>query len=98
MKSSIAILFDNIVLDSSIGAEAPISTKWLDRAATILKLNEQREIQGVTTAAGLWMTAAIGVACGLGGLGLAVIGTIMTLLILALEHVIDTRIRTRKKH
>ena len=44
------------------------------------------------------MTAAIGVACGLDGLGLAVVGTIMALLILALEHVIDTRIRTRKNN
>jgi len=67
-------------------------------AGTILKLNEQREIKGLTTAAGLWMTAAIGVACGLGGSGLAVIGTIVALLILALEHVIDTRIRTRKNN
>ena len=60
-------------------------------AGTILKLNEQREIQGLTTAAGLWMTAAIGVAVGLGVLGLALIGTCVTLLILALEHVIDSR-------
>jgi len=60
-------------------------------AGTILKLNEQREIQGLTTAAGLWMTAAIGVAVGLGVLGIAVIGTLVTLLILALEHVIDSR-------
>jgi putative Mg2+ transporter-C (MgtC) family protein len=67
-------------------------------AGTILKLNEQREIKGLTTAAGLWMTAAIGVACGLGGIGLAVIATIVALLILALEHVIDTRIRTRKNN
>jgi len=67
-------------------------------AGTILKLNEQREIKGLTTAAGLWMTAAIGVACGLGGIGLAVIGTIVALLILALEHVIDTRIRTHKNN
>ena len=67
-------------------------------AGTILKLNEQREIKGLTTAAGLWMTAAIGVACGLGGIGLAVIGTIVALLILALEHVIDTRIRTSKNN
>src|ERR687883_11912 len=33
-------------------------------AGSILKLSEQREIQGLTTAAGLWMTAAIGVAVG----------------------------------
>jgi putative Mg2+ transporter-C (MgtC) family protein len=67
-------------------------------AGAILKLNEQREIQGLTTAAGLWMTAAIGVACGLGGLGLAVIGTTVALLILALEHVVDSRIRARKNN
>jgi putative Mg2+ transporter-C (MgtC) family protein len=31
-------------------------------AGTILKLNEERDIQGLTTAAGVWMTSAIGVA------------------------------------
>ena len=66
-------------------------------AGTILKLNEQREIQGLTTAAGLWMTAAIGVAVGLGALGLAVIGTVLTLLVLALEHVVNSRL-TRKNN
>ena len=34
-------------------------------AGSILKINEERDIQGLTTAAGLWMTAAIGVAVGL---------------------------------
>src|SRR5215207_6639562 len=58
-------------------------------AGSILKLNEKLEIQGLTTAAGLWMTAAIGVAVGLGGLGPALIGTVVTLLILVLERVID---------
>src|ERR1700752_177854 len=67
-------------------------------AGSILKLSEQREIRGLTTAAGLWMTAAIGVAVGLGALGLAVIGTIVTLLVLALEHVVDSRLNTHKKN
>ncbi len=65
-------------------------------AGTILKLNEQREIQGLTTAAGLWMTAAIGVAAGLGILGVAVIGTLVTVLVLVLEHFIDARRKTQK--
>ena len=65
-------------------------------AGSILKLSEQREIRGLTTAAGLWMTAAIGIAVGLGALGLAVIGTIVTLLVLALEHMIDSRISRKK--
>jgi putative Mg2+ transporter-C (MgtC) family protein len=67
-------------------------------AGTILKLNEQREIQGLTTAAGLWMTAAIGVAVGLGILGIALIGTVVTVLVLVLEHFIDSRRNTQNKN
>ena len=66
-------------------------------AGSILKLSEQQKIKGLTTAAGLWMTAIIGISVGLGALGLAVIGTLLTLLVLSLEHVVDSRI-TRKKN
>jgi putative Mg2+ transporter-C (MgtC) family protein len=48
----------------------------------ILKLHEQREIEGLTTAAGIWMTAAIGVAVGLGRLPLALMSVILALIIL----------------
>ena len=58
-------------------------------AGTILKLTEQREIQGLTTAAGLWMTAAIGVAVGLGALGIAVIATVLTVIVLYLQGLED---------
>ena len=66
-------------------------------AGSILKLSESREIKGLTTAAGLWMTAIIGISVGLDALGLAVIGTLLTLLVLGLEHVVDSRL-TRKKN
>lgn len=66
-------------------------------AGSILKLTEQREIQGLTTAAGLWMTAAIGVAVGLGSLGIAVIGTVVTLIVLALEGVAASRAEKEKE-
>ena len=52
-------------------------------AGSILKLSQEHEIKGLTTAAGLWMTAAIGVTVGLGALGIAIIATILTLVILA---------------
>ena len=55
-------------------------------AGTILKLTDQREIQGLTTATGLWMTAAIGVAVGLGALGIAVIATVLTVIVLYLQN------------
>ncbi|MEP7148956.1 MAG: MgtC/SapB family protein [Acidobacteriota bacterium] len=51
-------------------------------AGSILKRETGGNIQGVTTSAGIWMTAAIGVTIGLGGLGLAIMATILTLVIL----------------
>ncbi len=52
-------------------------------AGAILKLEQERMIHGLTTAAGIWMTAAIGVTVGLGGLGLALISTLMTWIVLS---------------
>src|SRR5205809_5737763 len=54
-------------------------------AGSILKLGEQHEIRGLTTAASVWMTAAIGVTVGLGNLGIGLMITILALIILALE-------------
>ena len=61
-------------------------------AGSILKLNEERDIQGLTTAAGIWMTAAVGVAVGLGGLGVALLSTLLTLIVLALVGSLEFRI------
>lgn len=60
-------------------------------AGSILKLSEERDIRGLTTAAGLWMTAAIGIACGGGELGIALISAVLTVIILALANVIESR-------
>lgn len=60
-------------------------------AGSILKLSEERDIKGLTTAASVWMTAAIGVAVGLGNLGIALLGTLFTLIVLALEGLYHSR-------
>ena len=60
-------------------------------AGSILKLSEERDIQGLTTAAGVWMTAAIGVSVGLGSLGVALLSTIFTLIVLALAGPLEDR-------
>src|SRR5687768_431905 len=60
-------------------------------AGSILKLSEERDIQGLTTAAGVWMTAAIGVAVGLGSLGVALLSTLFTLVILSLATRFERR-------
>jgi putative Mg2+ transporter-C (MgtC) family protein len=51
-------------------------------AGAILKLDEERKIRGLTTAAGIWLTAAVGVAAGLGRWGAAGVGVLLTWTIL----------------
>jgi putative Mg2+ transporter-C (MgtC) family protein len=62
-------------------------------AGSILKLSEERDIRGLTTAASIWMTAAVGVAVGLGSLGVALLSTFLTVIVLtvvgSLEYWID---------
>ena len=48
----------------------------------ILKQSEHRHIEGITTAAGIWLTATVGIVTGMGRLGLAIAGAIMALVIL----------------
>ena len=48
-------------------------------AGAILKRSNEREIQGLTTAAGIWMTAAAGMTAGLGRFGLAVMSVALRL-------------------
>jgi putative Mg2+ transporter-C (MgtC) family protein len=49
----------------------------------ILKLTAEHEIHGLTTAAGLWTTAAASLAAGLGQLPLAIVGVCLGLIVLA---------------
>ena len=58
-------------------------------AGAILKLEGEEEIQGLTTAAGIWMTAAIGITVGLGAVGIGLISTILALSILALAQPVE---------
>jgi putative Mg2+ transporter-C (MgtC) family protein len=56
-------------------------------AGTILKISQEHAIKGLTTAASVWMTAAIGVSVGLGNLGIGIMVTLLALLILWLWKV-----------
>jgi putative Mg2+ transporter-C (MgtC) family protein len=64
-------------------------------AGAILKLSEEREIAGLTTAAGIWMTAAIGLAVGLGRLGLAIVSMILTWITLSLVRKLEQRMELK---
>jgi putative Mg2+ transporter-C (MgtC) family protein len=51
-------------------------------AGAIIKHRNEEQVQGLTTAAGIFMTAAIGVACGLGRETTALISTLLALVAL----------------
>jgi len=63
-------------------------------AGAIIKLGGEREIKGLTTSASIWMTAAIGVAAGMGREATAVASTLIALFVLAVLRRAEMRIGT----
>lgn len=51
-------------------------------AGAILKSSNRGQIRGLTTAAGLWLTTAVGIAAGMGREASAVLGTVLALVTL----------------
>jgi len=66
-------------------------------AGAILKLANEREIHGLTTAAGVWTTAAASAIAALGQIAIALLGTLFGLLVLGmfrkLEKQLDHHVR-----
>lgn len=52
-------------------------------AGTIMKLHDEERIRGLTTAASIWLTAAVGIAAGAGREATAVLTTLFALFILS---------------
>lgn len=69
-------------------------------AGAILKSEEAREIRGLTTAAGIWLTAGVGIAAGLGRWGTAAVAVAASWIILTvlgrLEHRLDVNDQEKK--
>ena len=62
----------------------------------ILKLTHEQEIRGLTTAAGIWLTAAASAAAGLGQMAAALIGLVFALIVLALMGRFDPQVESVK--
>lgn len=97
-----ATLFVLVPVELSAGADAV--SRAIQGVATgigfigggaILKLSAEREVRGLTSAAVIWMTAAAGVAVGLGELGVAVIGIFFTWIILTLVGSVERKIERK---
>lgn len=52
-------------------------------AGAIIKLDDRREVKGLTTAASIWLVAALGMTAGLGQLATAIVGTLIGLVVLS---------------
>jgi len=67
-------------------------------AGAILKgLDQQQQAHGLTTAATVWVTAALGIACALATWSIVLIGVGLTLIVLVALHPIDLWFDKRRK-
>lgn len=64
-------------------------------AGTIIKGQNDEQVKGLTTAAGIWLTAAIGVAAGMGRETTAVVSTLFAVVILSLVPKVANLIEKR---
>jgi putative Mg2+ transporter-C (MgtC) family protein len=64
-------------------------------AGAILKRDEEGDVKGLTTAAGIWLTAAAGVGIGLGGIGIALLAILLSWFILSGVAYLERRIVKR---
>lgn len=66
-------------------------------AGTIIKHRNDEEVIGLTTAASVWMTAAIGVACGLGRDSTAIILAVLAWLVLSMVDRLSNLVRLNRR-
>lgn len=86
----------HVVLDPSRIAAQVISGIGFLGAGTILFLQREQVVRGLTTAAGLWATAAIGLAAGSGLYLAAAMATAVIWLILAVLKPLELRLFARR--
>jgi putative Mg2+ transporter-C (MgtC) family protein len=58
-------------------------------AGSVIRQPQQGEVHGLTTAATVWVTAALGIACALATWNVVLLGVGLTLVVLVLLHPID---------
>ncbi|GLK85609.1 transport ATPase [Ancylobacter defluvii] len=67
-------------------------------AGVVLRNHRELEVHGLTTAAAVWVTAALGVACALASWHLIVMALIVTLVLLALVRPLERRLEATAAH
>lgn len=62
-------------------------------AGAIVKSSSEKNVEGLTTAAGIYFTTAVGIAAGIGRETTAILGTVLALIILAVLPPIESRLK-----
>jgi putative Mg2+ transporter-C (MgtC) family protein len=65
-------------------------------AGAILRHPQQREVKNLTTAATVWVAAALGIACGLAAWEIVWIGAVLTVVVLVVLNPLDSWIDRRR--
>lgn len=87
--------YDSVSDPTRIGAQVVSGIGFLG-AGTIL-VTSKNQIRGLTTAAGLWASACMGLAIGIGFYELAIIGNIFIFLVIAMINKFDRRVYGNSK-
>jgi putative Mg2+ transporter-C (MgtC) family protein len=66
-------------------------------AGVILRNPEAQTVEGLTTAATVWVAAALGIACGLAAWNVVVIGVVLALLLLVVMYWIEKLVTQAKR-
>ena len=88
--------YDNVSYDPSRIASQVVTGIGFIGAGTIIL--QKQMVRGLTTAAGLWVTAAIGLACGNGMYIIAVVATAIVLISLGLINVYLPYFSQKERH
>jgi putative Mg2+ transporter-C (MgtC) family protein len=64
-------------------------------AGTILKLSDQLEVKGLTTASSIWLSAGVGTAAGCGAYGLALGATVISVAVLVVLRPLEKKLERR---
>jgi putative Mg2+ transporter-C (MgtC) family protein len=98
-SAAFLILAERMTESSSLGvdptrvAQGVVTGIGFLGAGTILQQRDR--VRGLTTAATVWMTAAVGMACGVGAFDLALLGTVLGIVVLQGYGLLERWIRGR---
>lgn len=88
-------IFENVE-PTRMGAQVVSGIGFLGAGTIMISYN--RKITGLTTAASLWASAAIGLAAGIGFYEGAIVGGIAVFIAISLLYTIDDRLSRKRKH